>query len=101
MADAIINAAAETVQDGLDGPLGDRDGDTTSPPVASTISLPHNPKCPRAAPKRRRRRAASQSPGPVRADGEELASRKNSSSGMGFCRPARTPPDLAKLLRLT
>ena len=57
MADAIINAAAETVQDGLDGPLGDRDGDTTSPPVASTILSQHIQSVEETAPQRSKTRA--------------------------------------------
>ena len=36
--DAINNAAAETVENGQKEPSDDRGRDTTSPPVASTIS---------------------------------------------------------------
>jgi hypothetical protein len=40
--DAIINAAAETVQDGLAGPLSDRDSQPSTAPVASTNFLPQD-----------------------------------------------------------
>ena len=41
--DAIINIAAETVEDGQTGPLGDREKAHLIGPVASTIPSPTSP----------------------------------------------------------